>query len=121
MIALPPKHCPEREHAILEAVRNNQHDTIEWHAVQLEHRGVRGEVFVMGDALKIGGVRYGCSARTQQQIADLLDASLCTDRICDASWDQATVPKRLRRDRSVSTSDVASTDAPVTTCSELMM
>ena len=41
-------------------------------------------VFVWSDALKIGGVRVGVSARTTQQVADLLGLSPTTPEIEDA-------------------------------------
>ena len=46
--------------------------------------------YVMSDAMKFGGVRVNASATLEQQIADRLDCSLMTARMCDLTYAAAT-------------------------------
>lgn len=46
----------------------------------------RLELLVMGDALKLGGVRIGAGAQLAQQCADLLGALLLTPRVLDLMY-----------------------------------
>lgn len=75
---------------ILAAVRAGDYE-VRWATVRAEHAGHVGEFTVMADALRIRGVRVAVSAATEQRIADLLDASLLTERLADLIWGQADV------------------------------
>jgi hypothetical protein len=90
-VNIPNGPSLERERAILDIVRAGKHDPITWCPVRVDARGHSATIYVTSDALKIGGVRYGVSAYTQQLIADLLDASLPTSKVCDVSFDHADV------------------------------
>jgi hypothetical protein len=105
MVWFPPKKCPEREQAIVDAVRNSDHEPIQWAIVRTVFAGHNAAFLVMADALKINietkdaakrdvavaAVRVNGSARTEQLVADLLDCSLLTAKLADAVWDQADV------------------------------
>lgn len=47
--------------------------------------------WVLGDALKVNGVRVIANARLEQQIADILGARLLTPKIADLIYDQANI------------------------------
>ena len=81
---------PEREQAILDAVAAGRHEHF-WTPIRTYARGQSARVWVSADALKVDGTRVTTNAETCQRIADLLDASLCTTRICDIAWEQADI------------------------------
>src|SRR5690349_8921697 len=87
---IPDKPGPDREAAILEAVRAGNYEH-EWAEIDSEARGNQATMFVSRDALKIDGVRVTVNAQTNQRIADLLGAYLNTTRTCDLAYEQAAV------------------------------
>lgn len=93
--ALPPNAGPSRERALLGAVRAGNIAPLEWWGVRSSGNGHELVVFVTTDALRVGtaddSVRINASARTSQQIADVLGCLLPTTRICDLIWEQAVV------------------------------
>ncbi|AUX44411.1 hypothetical protein SOCE26_058750 [Sorangium cellulosum] len=92
---LPERAGRAREDAIIEAVKAGHLAPICWVPVHSEHGGRRATFFVSADALRIGdpqdSVRINATARTTQQIADLLECAMPTTRICDLVWEQASV------------------------------
>ncbi len=91
MLALPEKAGPAREAAILADVREKRHEPVAWSSIRTEARGRVGVLYVMSDALRIGGVRVNVSATTAQQIADELGAMLPTAKVVDTAWEQAAI------------------------------
>lgn len=85
-------HGAAREAAILEAVRAERHDPICWTTITVQDRRHTLEIDVPEDALRIEGVRVNVSARTAQQICDLLECILPTPRLVMLMHQQATVP-----------------------------
>jgi hypothetical protein len=92
---LPATARPERERAILDAVRAGNFAPVTWWAVRSAFNGHALVMFVSSDALRIGtaedSVRVNVTARTAQHIADTLSCVLPTTRICDLIWEQAVV------------------------------
>lgn len=86
-MSLPPLAGPERERAILDAVRRGEHCPIQWTAVPCG----RVTLSVATDALRIEGVRANVTAETAQRLADLLGCVMPTPRICDAVHRAAVV------------------------------
>lgn len=82
---------PDREAAILRAVRDGRHDPPRWAPLRLAWRAHTATVHVMEDALSIEGVRINCSARLAQQLADLLFCAQSTPRLEDEAWRLADV------------------------------
>ena len=81
----PGTQGPEREAKILEYVRSKK-STFSLVTITSEHNGHKGEFQVFEDALKIDGVRVNVTAKTQQQIADLLDCIFPTAKLYDLMW-----------------------------------
>lgn len=92
---LPATARPERERAILDAVRMGNFAPIAWSQLRSTHNGRELVMFVSCDALRIGtaedSVRVNVTASTAQHIADAVSCVLPTTRICDLIWEQAVV------------------------------
>ncbi|WP_437958578.1 peptidoglycan recognition family protein [Sorangium sp. So ce119] len=91
---LPAAAGAAREAAILEEVRRGRHDPIRWTTIRVPSFDDLHvlEVELPEDALKLEGVRVNVTARTAQQIADLLGCVLPTPRIVAHAHVQAAVP-----------------------------
>ncbi|WP_437623372.1 N-acetylmuramoyl-L-alanine amidase [Sorangium sp. So ce1151] len=87
---LPAAAGPAREAAILEAVRLGRNDPIRWTTVRVADRSHVLELELPEDALKIEGVRVNVTARTAQQLADVLGCLLPTPRIVALAHQQAS-------------------------------
>jgi hypothetical protein len=85
-----PESLSERNAYILDAVRNGKHE-IHWVPVKASTNGHSARFWVNNDALKIEGCRVIVSAFVQQQIADLLGASLLTTKLADLIYEQAEI------------------------------
>jgi hypothetical protein len=92
---LPANATAARERAVLEAVRARNILPIEWWGLRSVFGGHALVMFVSCDALRVGtvadSVRINATARTAQQIADVLGCLLPTSHICDLVWEQAVV------------------------------
>lgn len=92
---LPEEHGPAREQAILEAVEAREIAPLRWVDVKSTVAGHAATLRVLEDALRLGtaedSFRVTVSPRTEQQIADMLRASLQTRKIVNLVWDQAAV------------------------------
>lgn len=77
-----PEKIIDREKYILDRVVAGSFEA-KWTEVSYTHAGKNVKLKVMEDALKIDGVRVNVSARLQQNIADVLDASLMTAQVAD--------------------------------------
>lgn len=97
-----PDRGPEREQAVLDAVRAGWRLPFEWIHTDVELRDEQDRhprrlvrYWVSADVLKIGepgdAVRVNVSARTAQLIAYELDCVLPTTRICDALYRRAVL------------------------------
>ena len=75
----------EREDKILECVRNGR-AKYEFAKITSKHNNHTAEFLVFEDALKVDGIRVNVTAKTQQQIADLLYCTLPTAKICDLMY-----------------------------------
>lgn len=89
-LQLPPNAGPARDQAILHYVLGNNYEH-EWSRITSTHEGHTAEFWVSSDALKVEGVRVNLNASVQQGIADFLDGSLLTAKLCDLMWDQREV------------------------------
>lgn len=85
-----PKDLAEREKFILDKVRKGDF-YVDWSPVTASHNGRNATFFVTSDALKVDGFRVIATPTLQQQIADLLDASLLTPQLADMVFAQAKV------------------------------
>jgi peptidoglycan hydrolase-like protein with peptidoglycan-binding domain len=74
-----PDKIADRDAAILDAVKSGRH-CLTFQTVEL---GGRLRVQLCRDALQLEDVRYGVTAYTQQQIADVLGCLLLTPKLCD--------------------------------------
>ncbi|MFA5758411.1 MAG: hypothetical protein WC942_03415 [Clostridia bacterium] len=95
----------KREDKIIEAVRNG---TAQYNFADLIWKEGENEIKlrVFEDALKIDGVRINVTAKTQQQIADLLNCILPTAKIYDIVWHLC--PQKLQpHPRQISTTTKA--------------
>jgi hypothetical protein len=77
-----PENLYDREKYILDRVQAGTFEAV-WAEVTYAAGGYSAKFFVMEDALKIDGVRVNVSARLQQNLADLFDASLMTAQVAD--------------------------------------
>lgn len=85
-----PENLIERNEYILQAVKDGKAQ-FTWVPLTSEIPGYKAVFYVSSDALKIEGVRINVSAYLQQQIADLLDASLLTVKLADLRFAQAKI------------------------------
>ncbi|WP_438041428.1 N-acetylmuramoyl-L-alanine amidase [Sorangium sp. So ce128] len=88
---LPDTAGAAREAEVLEEVRLGRHDPIRWATIRVTDRAHVLEVELPEDALQIEGVRVNVTARSAQQIADLLGCLLPTPRIVALAHQQAAV------------------------------
>ena len=79
----------DREKYILERVIGGEFEAT-WVPVEYSVKGISVKFDVMEDALKIDGVRVNVSAKLQQNLADLFDASLMTAQIADLIYMSAS-------------------------------
>lgn len=89
--ALPSDPGFDREHAILTALCDGEHDPIVWSPITRTIDGHSIHLWVAEDALKIEGVRVTMGHRLAQLIADHFDARLPTSLISDLAWEQSAV------------------------------
>ncbi len=106
-MTIPSGPSPARDQYILEAVRNGQAEAV---FVPLTYTldGRTIEVEVMADALKVDGVRVNVSAEVEQQIADMLNASLLTPLLADQLWaarEWTVTPKTSTPDKQMSSTE----------------
>ena len=87
-----PENLRAREQYIYDQVLAGNFEA-EWVPVEYTSGGRTIKLNVMGDALKVDGVRVNVSAEFQQKLADIFDASLLTAQIVDLMYLKAT--KRL--------------------------
>jgi len=88
------KHSAEREAKILEMVRQG-HYLLNWVPIHIDHGGRRAILYTSNDALRLGDTsnsfRPGMTQRTEQQIADELNAVLGTPKLSDETYRQAAI------------------------------
>jgi len=93
--SLPSSNGPDRDAAIIAAVRAGNYVPIVWREVMLRHGTMRAIVRVSSDVLRLGSetdsIRINASATLQQLIADALGCVLPTSKISDAIFEQAAV------------------------------
>lgn len=85
-----PTDLNERNEYILNKIRSRDFDHI-WAPIVSGYNGHFATFYVSSDAIKIEGVRINVSAYLQQQIADILGASLLTAKIADLLHSQADI------------------------------
>ena len=85
---LSEKHSPEREEALLEAIKDSKYE-VNFVTIDSFYKDHRATFRVFDDALKIEGVRINVSARLQQQIADHMGCMLMTPKLADLRFAQA--------------------------------
>ena len=83
-----PEKIVDREKYIMDKVLAGTFEAV-WTEVEHTVSGKVGRFMVMEDALKIDGVRVNVSAKLQQQLADVFDASLMTAQIADLVYAKA--------------------------------
>jgi hypothetical protein len=93
LATLPEQPGPDRDAAILEAVRSGIAGCA-WTPILSEQRGRRATLYVSDDAVRVvhdGDKRFRLpmSATLAQQCADLMGASLCTSYVMDLSYAKA--------------------------------
>jgi hypothetical protein len=81
----PKDHGQEREDLILQFVKDGKSEHT-FTKISHSENGHTIDLLVFNDALKIDGVRINVTAKTQQQISDLLDCILPTAKIYDLIW-----------------------------------
>jgi len=95
-----PENLDDRAKYIEERVLAGEFD-FTWVELVHEEDGRVLKLFVMEDALKIDGVRVNVSARSEQRLADMFDASLPTAKVADMMYAHA-VRKILPSPTSIS-------------------
>lgn len=85
-----PQNLSDRNKYILQCVQNGKYE-MEWAPLTSSIPGHQARFWVSADALKIEGVRVNVSAYLQQQIADLIGASLLTVKLADLRFAQAQI------------------------------
>lgn len=85
----PPQPGPARDAWILDAVKAGEAEG-QWTEITVEAGGHTAIFTVLADGLKIGGVRINVSAKLEQQIADVLGATLLTPQLADLLWANRT-------------------------------
>lgn len=83
--SLPPNAGPARDKWTLDAVAQNA-ATATFVPITISENGHEGTFYVSADALKVEGVRITMNAKTQQQVADMLQACLLTSKLADQMW-----------------------------------
>jgi len=78
----------DREKQILELVKKKSDRVLyKWEMLKIDQL----TLLVISDGLKIDNIRVNVSAYLQQQIADLLNASLLTAKLCDLLWHHSEI------------------------------
>lgn len=90
MLSPFPSTIPDREAYFLDRVRAGSYD-VTWLPIASTHQGHMARFWVSGDAMKVDGVRINVSAYAQQQIADLVGASLLTPKLADLLYMEADI------------------------------
>ena len=85
-----PESVPEREAFFLDCVRAGDYE-VEWLPISVSDGFHSARFWCSADALKIGGVRINVSATLQQQLADVLEASLLTPKLADLLFLEADI------------------------------
>jgi hypothetical protein len=85
-----PESIEERESYILQCVKDGNYQ-IEWVPIVSVVGQHKAKFWVSSDALKIDGIRVNVSAHLEQQIADIVGASLLTAKLADLIFDQAQI------------------------------
>lgn len=75
---------------VIRAVERGEADWY-WSKVVAENDDYLIELTVMGDAMKLGGVRFNVNALEQQMICDMVEAIMPTALISDLAWTQADI------------------------------
>lgn len=83
--SLPSNAGPARDQWTLDAVAQNA-ATATFVPITISEGGHEGTFYVSADALKVEGVRITMNAKTQQQVADMLQACLLTSKLADQMW-----------------------------------
>lgn len=84
-----PENLKAREQYIYDQVLAGNFEA-EWVPIEYTAGGRTIKLNVMGDALKVDGVRVNVSAEFQQKLADIFDASLLTAQVVDLMYLKAT-------------------------------
>jgi len=84
-----PEKIQDREKFIFDQVLNGNFEA-SWVVLEYDLSGKKVKLNVMSDALKVAGVRVNVSAKLQQQLADVFDASLLTAQVADLMFINAT-------------------------------
>lgn len=84
-----PEKIQDREKFIFDEVLKGNFEA-SWVPLEYDLFDKKVKLNVMSDALKVGGVRVNVSAKLQQQLADVFDASLLTAQIADIMFINAT-------------------------------
>jgi hypothetical protein len=84
-----PESLKAREQYIFDQVLAGNFDA-EWVPIEYSAGGRTIKMNVMGDALKVDGIRVNVSAEFQQKLADVFDASLLTAQVVDLMYLKAT-------------------------------
>ena len=85
-----PEEGAQRDAFILDKIRRGDFYA-QWVPLTVEANGNTATFWVLGDALKVDGVRVLASAILEQNIADVLDASLLTPKLADLIFQKATI------------------------------
>lgn len=95
----PKTHGPKREKFILNLLENSpERFSYDWQQIVTTENGITAKFYVMSDALKVDGIRITVTADTQQRIADRINCSLLTAKMCDLIWHYSKIrvtPKTL--------------------------
>lgn len=84
-----PKNLKDRENFIFDQILSCNFEAM-WSEVSYVAEGKQVKIFVMEDALMVGGIRVNVSANLEQKIADLFDASLPTALVADLMYAYAS-------------------------------
>ena len=84
-----PEKLIDREKYILERVIGGEFEAT-WVPIEYSVKGTSVKFDVMEDALKIDGIRVNVSAKLQQNLADLFDASMMTAQVADLVYMSAS-------------------------------
>lgn len=91
---LPENLSDAREQQILDLVRQGNY-VLNWVPLTVERNGLKATFFVSGDALRLGtpedSFRVATKAKTEQQIADELNAVMPTPLLSDEIYRQAHI------------------------------
>jgi hypothetical protein len=92
LLDFPKTHGPNRERFILKLLdQSPERFSYDWQQIVNTENGITAKFYVMSDAIKVDGIRINVTADTQQRIADKLNCSLLTAKICDLIWHNASI------------------------------